>query len=111
MLLPGSATIRPTCPTYPQLYMARISAYIIAYNEAEKVADAIRSVQWADEVVVADSHSTDETAAIAQSLGARVVQLEFRGFGQLRNDAIAACAPEWIFSLGSDERCASEVAR
>ena len=57
--------------------MPRISAYIIAYNEAAKVADAIRSVQWADEVIVADSHSTDGTAAIAEGLGARVVQIEF----------------------------------
>ncbi len=90
--------------------MPRISAYIIAYNEAEKVADAIRSVQWADEVVVADSHSTDDTASIAQALGARVVQIEFKGFGALRNDAVAACTHEWVFSLDSDERCTPQAA-
>jgi glycosyltransferase involved in cell wall biosynthesis len=89
--------------------MPRISAYIIAYNEAAKVGDAIRSVQWADEVVLADSNSTDETAAIAQSLGARVVQIPFSGFGKLRNDAVDACAHEWIFSLDADERCTPEV--
>ena len=89
--------------------MARISAYIIAYNEAAKVADAISSVQWADEVVVADSNSTDGTIEIAQSLGARVVQIPFEGFGKLRNDAVAACTHEWIFSLDSDERCTAEV--
>ncbi|MES3003450.1 MAG: glycosyltransferase family 2 protein [Pseudomonadota bacterium] len=91
--------------------MARISAYIIAYNEAAKVADAISSVQWADEVVVADSNSTDGTIEIAQSLGARVVQIPFEGFGKLRNDAVAACAHEWVFSLDSDERCTAEVGR
>lgn len=89
--------------------MPKISAYIIAFNEAHKVADAIRSVQWADEVVVADSHSTDGTTQIAESLGARVVQIEFRGFGALRNDAVAACQHEWVFSLDSDERCTPEV--
>ncbi|MCJ0763326.1 glycosyltransferase family 2 protein [Variovorax terrae] len=89
--------------------MPQISAYIIAYNEAAKVADAIRSVSWADEVVVADSHSTDDTARIAESLGARVVQIPFNGFGALRNDAVAACTHEWIFSLDSDERCTPEV--
>jgi glycosyltransferase involved in cell wall biosynthesis len=89
--------------------MPRISAYIIAYNEAAKVADAIRSVQWADEVVVADSNSTDGTIQIAEGLGARVVQIPFEGFGKLRNDAIAACKHEWIFSLDSDERCTPEV--
>lgn len=91
--------------------MPKISAYIIAYNEAEKVADAIRSVVWADEVVVADSHSTDGTTQIAESLGARVVQIDFQGFGKLRNDAIAACTHDWIFSLDSDERCTPEVAQ
>jgi len=89
--------------------MPRISAYIIAYNEAAKVADAIRSVQWADEVIVADSNSTDETAAIAEALGARVVQIPFSGFGKLRNDAVAACTHDWVFSLDSDERCTPEV--
>lgn len=96
---------------HPPPPMPRISAYIIAYNEAEKVADAVRSVAWADEVLVCDSNSTDGTAEIAASLGARVVQIDFEGFGKLRNDAIAACAHEWIFSLDSDERCTPEAAR
>lgn len=89
--------------------MPRISAYIIAYNEAAKVADAIRSVQWADEVVLADSNSTDGTIEIAQQLGARVVQIPFEGFGKLRNDAVAACRHDWVFSLDSDERCTPQV--
>lgn len=82
-----------------------ISAYIIAYNEAWKIRDAINSVLWADEIVVVDSHSTDDTVAIAETLGARVVQVDFNGFGDLRNRAIAACRHPWIFSLDSDERC------
>ena len=90
--------------------MPEISAYIIAYNEEEKIADAVASVAWADEVVVADSHSTDRTAEIAESLGARVVQLDFNGFGKLRNDAIAACTHDWVFSLDADERCTPEAA-
>ncbi len=89
--------------------MTKISTYIIAYNEAWKIRDAINSVLWADEIVVVDSHSTDDTAAIAESMGARVVQVDFQGFGDLRNRAIAACTHEWIFSLDSDERCTSEV--
>lgn len=89
--------------------MHKISAYIIAYNEAEKIKAAVESVLWADEVVVADSASEDGTAAIASSLGARVVQVPFRGFGDLRNQAVAACQFEWIFSLDADERCTREV--
>jgi glycosyltransferase involved in cell wall biosynthesis len=90
--------------------MPTISAYIIAYNEAEKVRAAIESVKWADEIVVVDSHSTDGTADLAISLGAKVVQVEFKGFGDLRNQAIAACTQDWIFSLDADERCTPEAA-
>jgi len=89
--------------------MPKISAYIIAYNEADKIADAINSVLWADEIVVADSFSTDQTAVVAEAMGARVVQIPFAGFGDLRNKAVAACSHEWIFSLDSDERCTPEV--
>ncbi|MEP7056493.1 MAG: glycosyltransferase family 2 protein [Caldimonas sp.] len=87
----------------------RVSVYIIAFNEAEKIRDAIASVLWADEIVVADSHSTDATQQIAESLGARVVQIPFHGFGDLRNRAIEACCGDWIFSLDSDERCTPDV--
>jgi glycosyltransferase involved in cell wall biosynthesis len=89
--------------------MPTISAYIIAYNEAAKIKAAVESVLWADEIVVADSNSTDGTAEIATSLGARVVQIPFQGFGELRNRAIEACRCDWIFSLDSDERCTREL--
>src|SRR3972149_9120613 len=87
--------------------MPKISAYIIAFNEAAKIEAAVASVLWADEVVVADSNSTDGTIALAEAMGARVVQVPFTGFGALRNRAIEACRHEWIFSLDSDERCTS----
>jgi glycosyltransferase involved in cell wall biosynthesis len=89
--------------------MQKISAYILTYNEAEKIEAAVASVLWADEVVVVDSFSTDRTAEIATSLGARVVQIEFEGFGDLRNKAVAACRHDWIFSLDADERCTEAV--
>ena len=91
--------------------MNKISVYIIAYNEAAKVAATIESVRWADEIVLVDSWSTDGTPEIATRLGARVVQVEFNGFGELRNQALAACTHDWIFSLDADERCTPEVAR
>jgi glycosyltransferase involved in cell wall biosynthesis len=89
--------------------MQKISAYVLSYNEAEKIAAAVSSVLWADEVVVVDSFSTDRTPEIARGLGARVVDVAFNGFGDLRNRAIEACSHEWIFSLDSDERCTAEV--
>lgn len=89
--------------------ISKISVYIIAYNEEAKIGSAINSVKWADEILVADSYSTDRTAEIAESMGARVMQIQFRGFGDLRNKAIVACTYDWIFSLDSDERCTPEV--
>ena len=90
--------------------MSKISVYIIAYNEVEKVTATIESARWADEIVLVDSWSSDGTPELATSLGARVVQVDFKGFGDLRNQAIAACSHEWIFSLDADERCTEEVA-
>jgi glycosyltransferase involved in cell wall biosynthesis len=87
----------------------KISVYIIAFNEVEKIRDCINSVLWADEILVADSHSTDGTSEIAIELGAKVVQIPFNGYGDLRNQAITHCNSEWIFSLDSDERCTPEV--
>lgn len=89
--------------------MPKISAYIIAFNEADKIEAAVSSVLWADEVVVVDSYSTDRTAELAKALGARVVDVPFNGFGDLRNQALKACRYEWIFSLDSDERCTEAV--
>ena len=89
--------------------MHKLSATILTFNSADKIGDAVSSVLWADEIVVVDSNSTDGTIAIAEGLGARVVQVPFYGFGDLRNRALEACQYEWIFSLDSDERCTEEV--
>ena len=87
----------------------KISVYILAFNEVEKIRDCISSVLWADEIIVADSFSTDGTSEIAIELGAKVVNISFNGNGDLRNQAISHCNGEWIFSLDSDERCTPEV--
>jgi glycosyltransferase involved in cell wall biosynthesis len=89
--------------------MQKISAYIITYNEAEKIEAAVSSVLWADEIVVVDSFSVDRTREIAIALGARVVDVPFNGFGDLRNRAIENCRHDWIFSLDADERCTEGV--
>jgi glycosyltransferase involved in cell wall biosynthesis len=89
--------------------MPKISACILAFNEAAKIKAAIETVLWADEIVVVDSYSTDRTAEIATGLGARVVQVPFEGSGDMRNRAAAACLHDWIFSLDSDERCTVAV--
>ena len=87
----------------------KISVYIIAFNEADKIRDCINSVLWADEIIVADSNSTDGTTEIAESLGAKVVHIPFSGYGNLRNKAISYCTKDWILSIDSDERCTEAV--
>ncbi len=82
-----------------------VTAYIIAFNEAEKVSAAIKSVLWADEVLLVDSHSTDGTTEIAESFGIRVIHVPFKGYGHLRNEALSHIDYEWVFSLDADERC------
>jgi len=89
--------------------MQKLSVFILAYNAADKIEAAVNGVLWADEIVVVDSFSTDRTAEIATALGARVVQVPFNGFGDLRNRAVEACRHDWIFSLDADERCTAAV--
>lgn len=83
--------------------MPLLSATIITHNEARTIARAIRSLACADEIVVVDAHSKDETAAIAASLGARVVLHEFSGFAAQKNFATAQARHDWILSLDADE--------
>jgi glycosyltransferase involved in cell wall biosynthesis len=90
--------------------MPRLSVYIIAYNEADKIEAALQSVTWADEIVVADSASTDATAEIARRYTDRVIQVPFSGFGKLRNDVLDQLTGEWVFSLDADERCTKAAA-
>ena len=87
----------------------QLSVYILAYNEEAKIADTIKSVTWADEIVVIDSFSTDRTVEISKELGAKVVQVKFEGFGKLRLAGIEHTSHDWIFSIDSDERCTLEA--
>ena len=91
--------------------MSKLSVCIIALNEEDKIGPALKSVEWADEIIVADSYSTDRTAIIAQEHGARVIQIRFTGFGDLRNRAMEACSHDWILSLDADERCTPDARR
>lgn len=90
---------------------AKLSVYILAYNEEKKIEDCVKSATWADEVVVIDSHSADKTAEIAKSLGAKVVQVDFEGFGKIRMSGIEQTQFPWILSIDADERFTEEARR
>ncbi len=87
----------------------KISAYVIAFNEEDKIEDCLKTLMWVDEIIVADSFSSDRTTQIAGDLGAKVIQIPFNGFGDLRNKAISECRGDWILSIDADERCTEEV--
>lgn len=87
----------------------KISAVIIAFNEEENIADAIKSVAWADEVLVVDSESTDKTRNIAESLGAKLFTKKWQGFSKQKQFAVDNAAHDWIFSLDADERVSKQL--
>ncbi|HXN35358.1 MAG TPA: glycosyltransferase family 2 protein [Opitutaceae bacterium] len=86
-----------------------VSVFILSHNEEQKIGAALESVSWASEIVVIDSFSTDMTAEIAARHGARVVQIKFRRFGELRQAGIENTSQPWIFSLDCDERCTPQA--
>ena len=90
--------------------MPRVSVTIITLNEAQHIAGAIDSAGWADEVVVVDAGSTDDTVTIAQRKGARVSTRAWSGYVDQKNHAAALAANDWVFSLDADERIPPELA-
>ncbi|MGB7069120.1 MAG: glycosyltransferase family 2 protein [Pyrinomonadaceae bacterium] len=82
----------------------KISAVIISFNEEKNIAKALSSVSWADELLVIDSESTDNTRAIAESLGARVIIKKWPGFAEQKQFATDSAAHDLILSLDADER-------
>ena len=87
----------------------QISAVIITLNEQEDIEDAIRSLDWADEILVIDSGSSDHTGDIARSLGARVITNPWPGFSDQKQFAVDNATNDWIFSLDADERVSDEL--
>ena len=90
--------------------MPKVSVTIITLNEAGHIAAAIDSAAWADEVVVVDSGSRDNTVAIARAKGARVSERAWTGYVDQKNHAASLAANDWIFSLDADERITPALA-
>jgi glycosyltransferase involved in cell wall biosynthesis len=88
----------------------RLSVTIITRNEAAHIEAAIESVAWADEIVVVDSESTDETVAIARRHTDRVIVRVWPGYAAQKNYAASVAANDWILSLDADERVTPALA-
>ncbi len=80
-----------------------LSVVIISRDEVDRIERAIRSVAFADEVVVVDSGSTDGTVALARRLGARVIEADWPGHVAQKNRAWAEAQGDWVLSIDADE--------
>lgn len=89
----------------------KLTVTVITHNEAPHIAAALESVAWADEIVVIDSHSTDDTVAIARRLASRVEVRDWSGYGAQKNYAAEAASNDWILSIDADERVTPQLAR
>jgi len=87
----------------------KLSVVIISKNEEKFIADAVKSALFADEVLVLDSGSTDNTCLIAQELGVKVLHQDWLGFGMQKNKAVELAKNDWVFVLDSDERITPEL--
>jgi glycosyltransferase involved in cell wall biosynthesis len=90
--------------------MHSVTAIIPCKNEEVDIAEAIRSVAWANEILVVDSYSTDKTVEIARAAGAHVLQRAFDTFARQKNWAIGQAQHSWVFILDADERVPAALA-
>lgn len=90
--------------------MPKLSVTVITKNEAGDIGDALASVAFADEIIVVDSQSTDETVAVARRYTDRVVVREWPGYIEQKNYAASIANHDWILSLDADERVTPSLA-
>ncbi|WP_337865906.1 glycosyltransferase family 2 protein [Ignavibacterium sp.] len=89
--------------------MNKISVIIIAKNEAQNIGECLESVKWADEIIVVDSGSEDDTISIAKSFTDKVFFNEWKGFAQQKSFTMNLAANEWVLSVDADERVTDEL--
>ena len=89
--------------------MAELSVIIITRNEAANIRACLESVAWADEIIVVDSGSIDDTVAIAREFTPQVYKHDWPGFGAQKNRALGYATHEWVFSIDADERVTPEL--
>jgi glycosyltransferase involved in cell wall biosynthesis len=89
--------------------MSTLSVIIPTYNEIDYIEDAIKSVSFADEIIVIDSYSTDGTKEKAISLGCSVLERKFDNFSNQKNHAISSATSDWVLFLDGDERVTQKL--
>ena len=90
--------------------MTLLSVVTITKNEEKNLPRCLKSVQFADEIVVIDTGSTDRTIEIARETGAKVYRPEWKGFGPAKQEGVNRASGEWVLSLDADEELTPELA-
>src|SRR6476620_11237572 len=94
----------------PIIVRVPVTATLITFNEAANIQAALESLSWADEIVVVDSESTDDTVSIARQFTDHVIVRPWPGYVAQKNFAAEQASNEWIFSLDADERVTAALA-
>ena len=89
--------------------MDKISVIIITGNEERNVVDCLKSVEWADEIIVVDSESTDSTVELAKKFTDKVFINKWEGFAKQKSYALSLASNKWILSLDADERVSDQL--
>lgn len=88
-----------------------LTAVIVAKNEAEMIVNCIDTLRWCDEVLVIDTASTDDTAQLAETAGARIVGFASPSMAKVRNEAIKRVKTDWVLYIDADERVTPTLAK
>lgn len=86
-----------------------LSLVVIAYNEERHIGRCLNSVPFASEIVVVDSGSQDQTAAVCQKMGAKVIQKLWTGYGPQKKFAVDQASHDWVICLDADEELSPEL--
>ncbi len=90
--------------------MATLSVIIITKNEEADLPKCLKSVSFADEIIIVDNGSTDRTPEIAQEYNAKFYSEDWHGFGPQKNLALSKATCDWVFSIDADEVVPKELA-
>ncbi len=89
--------------------MNKISVTVITKDEEKNISDCLRSVDWADEIIVVDSESTDRTVELAKQFTDKIFIRKWEGYVPQKKYALSLASNEWVLSLDADERVTPEL--
>jgi glycosyltransferase involved in cell wall biosynthesis len=89
--------------------MNKISVTVITKNEEKNISDCLKSVDWADEIIVVDSESTDKTVELAKQFTDKIFIRKWDGYVPQKRYALSLARNEWVLSLDADERLTPEL--